>query len=285
MKDTVINAQLAHARILKPPRDFEDAYQGLDAAEIPIAIPGTLDFRAGERGFDPQLMAGISIPLGSRLLLWLPQSLSVEGIPTVPYIYRILWRLRSQSDSAEARARNLTREGNPQGGLSGHLPTQLKGIPADDGAAPGDPDQERVVIPCALSTIAYEQTEPGGAFDDATTNLRGERLSVRGQSYFPPGEAPILVNDPTLKAVASQGVYPFPATPPGLNGGPTYIPFETDALGDEYIILVTRDPGTTDLWDFATDDFAFSRLFGTANGTRAPVPSIGIYAMEGSGAV
>lgn len=280
--DVIVGANISHSLVLKPPNGFEDAYQGLSASEIPVAIPGTLDFQAGERGYDPQLMAGVAIPLQSRLLLWLPQPISVEGAPTSPYTYRILWRLRSQNDASEAQR----VPSGVQKGLAGHLPQSRVGIPADNFANPNDPAQERVVLPVAQTSVTYQQTEPGGVFLDGVTNLRGQDLTVHGQSYagiIATGEAPILVNNPALKAVASQGVYQNPGGGTGLLGGPTFLPFLTDAFGDEYIIVVSRLTGGPS-WDFAGEDFGFSQLFGTANGTRPPVSSIGIFAMHGSGA-
>lgn len=286
MENIAVNATMSLARVLKPPPNFEDAYQGLNATNVPIAIPGTLDFRAGTRGFDPQLLAGVSIPLGSRLLLWIPQSLADvgEGFPGDPYIYRILWRLRSQADVQLAARQGLGPD-NLQSGLNGHLAQQLKGIPADNGAAPNDTTQERVVIPCALTSVAYGQTEPGTDSGDGFTNLRGERLSVRGESYGPnPEQAPLVNNNPGLLGVAGQGTQPFPLANLGRLSGPLYLPFETDAFGDEYLILVTRGTAGLTNWDFGGADRHFSSIFGTDNGTRTPVDGVGIYAMTGSGA-
>lgn len=280
-KHTIVGAKMEFARVLKPPDNFEDTYQGLSAVNVPIAIPGTLDFRAGQRGYDPALMAGIPIPIGTRLLLWLPQAIAVEGFPTTPYEYRIMWRLRTQDDTNEA----ANRSPPGQVGLVGHLNQALPGVPADNGANPNDQTQERIVIPCALHSILFEQNEPAGTFLDVTNNLRGERYSVRGQSYAPDGtgEAPFVVGSGS-RAIASQGVYASPGSGTGLFGGPTYLPWMVDAMGDEYILLVSRSDAGTPNWDFASTDFGFSRLFGTANGTRNPIPGIGIYALEGSGA-
>lgn len=282
---TVNKARMGLARVLKPPRNFEAVYDGLNAGEVPIAIPGTLDFRAGEQGFDPGLLAGISIPLGSRLLLYLPMSFAEvgEGFPGAPYTYRILWRLRSTGDTAAVQNKGLNHL-NPQYGLFGHLAQEYKGIPNDDGADPSDLSQERLVIPAALTSVLFQQTEPGNVSADSASNLRGERISVRGESWGPaPQGAPILVEDPPNPGIAGQGIAPFLTQNNARFGGPMYLPYETDSFGDEYIILVNRGVGATN-WDFAGQDFAFSRLFGTANGTREPLPGVGIYAMTGAGA-
>lgn len=285
MENVAVNATMSLARVLKPPTNFEDAYQGLNSTNVPIAIPGTLDFRAGTRGFDPQLLAGVSIPLGSRLLLWIPQSFADvgEGFPGDAYDYRILWRLRSQADAQLADQQQLGPE-NPQRGIVGHLQQQYAGIPADNGMAPNDPTQERVVIPAALTSVAYGQTEPGGDSTDGVTHLRGERLSVRGEGYGPnPQQAPLVNNNPGLLGVVGQGTQPFPLANLGRLSGPIYLPFETDAFGDEYLILVTRGTLGASTWDFTGADRHFSSIFGTDGGTRAPVAGVGIYAMTGSG--
>lgn len=277
----IVGAQVSHSLVLKPPAGFENTYQGLDAEEFPIAIPGTLDFQAPKRGYDPALLAGVPIPLQSRLLLWLPMRFTSEGqFAFSTYIYRIMWRLRSQVDSNDA-----ARSNNP--GLAGHLAQSRAGIPADNGAAPNDQTQERVVIPVAQSSIAYEQTEPVTE-ENAFVNLRGENIRVVGNGYaglssVGTSQAPLLA--PGQNGVLGQGVWPFPSAGDGTLGGPTYLPFQTDAFGDEYIILVNRISAGAPTWDFAAADFGFSSLFGTANGTRStPVPSIGIFAMHGSGA-
>lgn len=277
-----VHAQMGMARVLKPPANFEQAYEGVSASSVPIAIPGTLDPIAGKQGYDSQLMAGISVPMGSRLLLWFPQSIAGEADPTVyPYTYRILWRLRAQGDGTLLA--NQGAQGN-QRGLQGHLNQNYAGIPNDDGADPSDLTQLRYVMPCALHEILFEQTEPGTTFSDVINNLRGEDLSIRGSSYAP-SEAPLLVSNPALKGVAGQGIYPAPGASTAQFGGPTFLPYWCDAVGDEFIILVTRNQGGGGLnWSFGGDDFAFSRVYGTANGRRAAVPGLGIYAMTGTGA-
>lgn len=278
-----VDAQLSLSRILRPPNGFEDVYEGLSASEFPIAIPGTLDFEAGQRGFDPNLMAGVSIPMGSRLLLWLPQPTPIEGITQAVYEYRILWRLRS-TESQNAAANGGTRNSPLQGGLLGHLPKNFDGTPNDNGLDPNNTNQERLVLPCAMTSVAYEQTEPVATLDDGVIDLRGERVSVRGRSYGP-SQAPLLVPSGSI-AVASQGIYAFPSAAPGLQGGPTFLPYQTDAFGDEYIIIVTRQAaGLSADWQFEGEDRSFSAIFGTDAGRRSgPLEGLGIYAFSGSGA-
>ena len=273
-----VDAEMSNARILRPPAGFEGVYQGISASDFPIAIPGTLDTQAGDPGFDPNLMAGVPIPMQSRLLLWLPMPVPIEGITQSVYEYRILWRLRS----SESQNRfNQSTTSPLQKGLVGHLPKNFDGVP-NDPSQPNSPAQARVVLPCAITSVAYEQSEPGTTLDDGVINLRGERVSVRGRSYGP-SSAPRLVPGPG-NAVASQGIYPFPSASPGLQGGPVFLPYQTDAFGDEYIILASRPGGVGTDWDFQGEDLGFSMIFGTAGGTRTPLEGLGIYAFTGSGA-
>lgn len=271
MSNTVtLNAQMGNARVLKPPAGFEVAYQGLSAVDKPIALPGTLDIRAGKRGYDANLLAGVAVPMGSRLLLWLPSAFTSEGLSMPVYNWRILWRLRSSGDQAFAHER--PEEGTLQHGLVGHLPQEFEGIP-DTGA-------ERIIIPCALSPIVYEPAEPAGVVD-AVSNLRGEQIAVQGNSYGT-SDAPVLVSDPTQVGIASQGVYPNGDADNGQPSGPTYLPYATECLGDEFLLIVNRS-GVA--WDFGGPDFIFSRIFGTANGTQAIVPGLGVYVMTGMGSI
>jgi hypothetical protein len=79
----------------------------------------------------------------------------------------------------------------------------------------------------------------------------------------------------------TQGIFPFASgdTP----GGPVFFPYWVDAKGDELIILARRR--TYDLssqWDFVNDDRSFSNTYGTDNGSRPRLETVGIYLFTGS---
>jgi len=279
-ENTIVSAQMSNVAVLKPPVGFENIYQGRSVSQFPIAIPGTPDFRAGDAGYDPNLIGGVPIPLGSRLLLWLPQFIANEGVVEIPYRFRILWRLRAVADQAAAaeRARSSADPRIPRG-LQGHIAGPSAGVPTDGGVS-GTPNQPRIIIPACVNSVGYEQTEPASDVGIATLNLHHEEVLVGGQSFEPTG--PPIVNAGGVFGVVSQGVYPD--TNADLIG-PTFLPFQTDAFGDEYIILIHRDDEVTD-WDFSEggQDFQLSQLLGTAGGTREVIPGLGVFALQGSGA-
>lgn len=278
---TTVSAQYSNVKVLKPPDDFETIYQGRSPASFPIAVPGTPDFRAGNRGYDPNLIGGIPIPIGTRLLLWLPQFISNEGVTEIPYLFRILWRLRTVEDQEEAatRSRSSSDPSSIPVGLQGHFAGPSAGVQTDGGVS-GTPGQERIIIPACVTSIAYEQTEPTPVTAIAQTNLHSEQIFVGGQSFDPTG--PPIVNAGGTFGVVSQGVYPD--TNADLIG-PTFLPFETDAFGDEYMLLIHRDASVVTEWDFSAggQDFQLSQLLGTAGGSREIIPGLGIYALQGSG--
>lgn len=280
-ENTIVSAQMSNAVVLKPPVGFENVYQGRSVAQFPIAIPGTLDFRAGAQGYDPNLIGGIPIPLGSRLLLWLPQFIVNEGVEEIPYRFRILWRLRVVADAADAaeRSRSSSDPRVPRG-LQGHLAGPSVGAQTDGGVS-GTPGQNRIIVPACVNSVGYEQTEPASETGIATLNLYHEEVLVGGQSFDPTG--PPILNAGGTFGVVSQGIYPD--TNADLIG-PSFLPFQTDAFGDEYMLLVHRAAGGEPNWDFAAggQDFQISQLFGTAGGSREVIPALGVYALQGSGA-
>ena len=103
---TLVDAQFGVARVIKPFPGFESVYQG-QPVSTPIAFPGTLDDDAGKPGFDPNLLKGIPVPLGSKILLWIPtafnQTPAGDFQNVVDYKYKFLFRLRNLRDFRESR--------------------------------------------------------------------------------------------------------------------------------------------------------------------------------------
>lgn len=280
---TTVSAQYSNVKVLKPAADFENVYQGQSPAQFPIAVPGTRDFRAGNPGYDANLLGGIPIPIGSRLLLWLPQFITNEGVTEIPYFFRILWRLRTPDDQqqAQARSRSSTDPSQIPVGLQGHFAGPSAGVPTVAGGINGTAGLERIIIPACVQSVGYEQAEPVAITAPAQLNLHHEMILNGGQSFDPTG--PPIVNAGGTFGIVSQGVYP------DSNAdliGPTFLPYECDAMGDEYMLLIHRDAVAVPAWDFAVggQDFQLSQLLGTAGGTRQIVPGLGIYALQGSGA-
>jgi hypothetical protein len=270
----MVDAQLNTVRVLKPFDNFERVYQGKNAL-APIAFPGTRDKRAeeGAPGFDPNLLRGIPVPQGARVLLWLPMCFS----PVPPgnvldpfqlYSYRLVWRYQ-----------NLTGYRNPSALTKRapyHFARQSPGAPDTSVLSAGVP---RVTLPASWHVVAYSQTEPAGGLS-GQLNLHVEDITPRldsltqfVQPFLPDGSA----------GVVEQGV----ADPASVSGAlmPIFMPFWTDAEGDELIIFANRTGATAnDTWDFtdATKDLAFSNIYGTGNGTHAVFRDIGIYMQTGT---
>jgi hypothetical protein len=248
------DAQFGVVRILKPFPNFEDVYGG-QPATTPIALPGGTDARAGEDGYSPALAKGFSVPLGSKLLAWIP--FSKAGVAAVSYDYTFIWRMRN------ARDFRLNRKAY-------HFPRQSPGTP-DSGFVP---PAIRFVLPASVDTIIYEQPEPAG-LDPGIARVKPQVYRIDPSDTFP---RPLLPNGSL--ATIQQGVLD-PNVIPGART-PGFKPIWMDALGDELIIEVRRsnpDPAT---WDFAGADLEFSDLYGTGNGTHPIFRDLGVYVMSGT---
>lgn len=242
------DAQFGVSRIVKPYLNFETDYQGV-SGEKPIAIPGDLDPEAGKDGFDPKLLAGIPVPFGSKIVLWLPtlRKLGAQG-GIIPYRYQVIFRVRNIRDFRENRS-------------AYHFPRQSVG------------EDSQFVVPACQKTVLYEGTQPltvgSGATADANHQLVGENYSptseVGGAPFVPGGAS---------DAAYQQGL--------GDNENITYSEMQMDCIGDEMIILVTAPSDAA--WDFESGgrDDGFSKFFGTADGTRNPIRDLGVYIFSGS---
>lgn len=253
-------------RYLRPMPNFEQIYQG-KPGNTPIAFPGVLDLFAQKNvvGYDPNLIAGITVPLGARITIWIPQTLQQAGdtdpVVNALYQYQILWRNRTARDFRVGQAEGI---GNAIQSYSNyHLPTSGFGQPESQ-SSPRDPALQRYFLPGGIRTVAFEQAEP----TDGTPGV----IHLRGE-YLQPVADPIWVQPLTPSgnpAVWQQGSYRESSSTAA--GGPAYLTFTTDAEGDEMCILASKiAPGP--VWDFTTaapGDNAFSNTYGTNNGTNAP---------------
>ena len=110
----------------------------------------------------------------------------------------------------------------------------------------------------------------------ATQDTVREELRVQSAQIM----APRLPNGGAVGAY-QQGLN---GTLSGTNTIAAWNVFQVDCEGDELIILV--NPGDTSrLWNFSTpgaDDYGFSATYGTADGSRAPIPDMGIFLLSGS---
>lgn len=291
--------QFSSVHILRPYNGFETVYQGqapetlLMWSEISSAGVNTgLDPLAGRSGYSPNLVAGLSVPYGAKLSIWLPMVAitaardNTTGIPTMVYSWRAMFRIRNLRDYDLARKQF-------------HMPMQRDGIP-DTTASP----TARVTIPSAVETIKVNN---GYYYPASAATSQGRVMNSAGiQSLFVRREEPVTGSTQYIKSPIFAGPVfgeiqqgSLPVTPKfGGASGKSYLPFwflyETEAKGDELVLGCYKEAdggGTLTNWDFAADaqDEIMSALFGTDVGDliaqEGPFPSLGAYVLYGKGAM
>lgn len=272
----LFDGQWTMVRFLRPFPNFERVYQG-QAGTVPISFPGDLDQYAarGVVGYDPNLLGAITVPLGSRITIWVPQTIAFDGeTPVVNslYQYQVLWRMRSLKDFAVGQTEGQGSQ--IQSYSSYHLATSGFGQP-EFVTAPPLPANQRYYLPGALRTVAFEQTEPVTS-TPTIAHLRGEYLQIVNDPVWTPPLTP--KGNP---AVWQQGAYVGSSN--ATQGGPAYMTFTMDAEGDEMVILASKI-NTDPLWDFTTSspgDLAFSNTYGSNNGS-SPQNKTGILVTTGT---
>lgn len=279
MSEVVLfDPQVSMCRFLRPFPNFERVYQGADGTR-PIAFPGVLDLYAekGTTGFDPNLLGAITVPMGSRVTIWIPQTIAGYDVNAL-YEYQVIWRLRNVRDYRVGQSEGQVTA--TQNYSSYHLTTSGLGQPQANVSPPSALNQ-RFFLPGASQTRAFVQAEPAAGLP-ATINLTGERLQ--------PTLDPVWVQPLTpsgTDGVWQQGVYVNSSQP--NNGGPSWLTYTFEqAVGDELAILAYKIPpgeGSPPDWDFTTadpGDLAFSNTFGNGNGQNQPNPFTSILVMTGT---
>lgn len=275
---TMVDAQLTNARVLKPPPNFANVYQG-KPARTPIAFPGVRDPRAEENapGFSPDLMKGISVPQGARVLLWFPICVNPcpPGNPVAPfqlYSYRLVWRYQNLGSYRNPAAK--------QRRAPYHFPRQSPGAPDTSLGVP----VPRVTIPASWHVVAYQQSEPTTGAGDL--HLRMETITPR-LDLVTDFEQPLLPDG--QPGVLQQGILDPQSLGAARNAAnvPIFVPFWTDAEGDELIILANRtdwQDTAAPAWDFTdpAKDLAFSNVYGTGDGRHESFRDLGIYMQTGT---
>jgi hypothetical protein len=269
-------AQAGLIQVLRPYTNFETSYQGQSGLLPLMFTPGgvALDKRAGQPGYSPNLVAGLSIAMASRLLIYLPHGnlfAWTDGVQL--YNWWVIWRIRNARDWRISR-------------IPFHYPKQGDGTAV---IVPGPDPGPRVVIPAAWHPVIYQ--DPGPAIADTTT-AAFQRINV--EVYQPQNVQTSLFNNNTLPpplnpngAVGQieQGVAGFFVD----SGLPSFQPVEVSAMGDELLIACTKEltvspPGPFgNAWGFADGepDRVLSVLFGVGGATATPptppTPDVGVY--------
>lgn len=260
MSEVVLSdAQMSMFQVLKPVENFEALYQGVSGT-VPIAFPGGLDPDAGKEGFDRALLAGLSVPLGARLLVQIPMTIALYT-PVAGYAYQFIWRTRDQQTLASA-----SESGREVAAY--HLPAIEPGRKEIQTVA----TSSRIFIPGASDVEVFEQADPvsGAAV-----------LTVRQQRYVPEiitsWVQPLTPSG--TPGVWQQGTYQFSSNVEC--SGPSWLPLWFDASGDEMMILAYKLDSATP-WNFNTVDLAFSNTYGTNASALPNNPNIGIIVSSGT---
>jgi hypothetical protein len=254
------DAQLTNVTSVRPIKNFEAVYQGQDGT-IPIAFPGVLDPLAGSEGYAADLLAGISTPLGSRVLIEIPMVIDQYlSVPT--YAYQLIWRLRNQNSFVQT-----VTQGRQGAGY--HIPSEQLGR----NEIQTHPTSQLFFIPGASDVEIFVGADPGGTSPGT--------LSVRQQRYIPKlGDSWVQpLTEAGDNGIWQQGAYQFTSN---VNcSGPTWFPISTVAQGDELMILVYKTNSAQD-WDFTGPDKGFSNTYGNNDGGLPLNPHIGILVATGS---
>jgi hypothetical protein len=250
------DAQFTKSFILRPYTGFETDYTPAVPSQTPVQFSEggePLDPQAGKPGYDPRLVRGLGVPMGARVLIWLPIVFAQVGPTPISYVWRLTWRLRNVFDYRKSR-------------IPFHYPKQGEGVP--------DAGSPRTVIPAAYHSIIVNQAEPAGV-GVMTQNVRIEQFrpepAAAGTDLLPllPGGGP---------GILQQGLLDPAAFGPNTPFKPLYLPVEVAAVGDQLMIGALRDSGGN--WDFAGIDLTFANLFGSASGRT--FPDIGLYVETGT---
>jgi hypothetical protein len=267
-KPVLADAQFGIARILRPYDNFENDYEGV-ACTTPIQFTEAgraLDQLAGTAGYAGNLVRGLAVPLGSRLLIYVP-GVSVAAAGTPPYNWIFIWRLRGMADHRRARG--------PY-----HIAKQSAGVPDTTGGG----SSPRVVRPSCAHAIVYNNAKPANTNGRVVQDLQVEDIAARpvALSMLLPDMRPLIPGG--ARGAYQQGLLdPNPVAPGAgvLAEVPLYEMFDLQATGDELLIGCYRDTIPDHAtWEFADYDRSISNFFG--NGTGATYPDIGVYVMMGS---
>lgn len=239
-------------RILRPFKNFEDIYQGQSASR-PICFcernqPYDPIAKRGTPGYDPNLVYGVPGNMGTRCSIEFPMVYwNTETANFLRYKFCLSWRLRNTRD----------HNTNPEQRVPFHIAKSGAGVPETLPPNPG----ARVPIYGIRETAVYAQAEPTTVYGESVVAIRPVIIEPANDTLLPP-----FMPD-GARAVIQQGIRPSDVS--GRHVMPYYLNYETQAIGDDLVISVTRDnPRGAGDWAFAKGeaDHQFSVMFGKGDG-------------------
>jgi hypothetical protein len=263
-KFVTADPQFGNMRCLRPFATYKDMYDGQHVSySIGLFEDGVAhDPQAGKPGYDPRLCRGLSVPLGARVVFWIPNSFcpgTTAAKGTNSYVFDIIWRARNLHDFRANR-------------IPYHVPKQTQGVIDTTPITGGS----RVIIPSVSHTIGYSSPEPAIISDMATVSLYQECVSVTRKSEFemldPDGNLATIQQGLSDPNTSGTGDPPYER--------PGWALFETQAVGDELIMGVTRRVDTVahPHWEFSgvnAADILFSGFWDSSSFS-------GVYVFVGS---
>lgn len=253
------DAQFGVVQVMRPQNGFEAIYEGQSVDNPVYLFPEgrNIDQLAadGVAGYDPELARGLKIPLGARVLLWLPNLFFTDFSDppnTLGYEWTFIWRLRTITDLIQGR-------------IPYHF-ARDRGVP--DTTQPAG-QQARVPLPAAYNTITFIQTEPTSNPGRSINNIHSEDLEASSLTL----PNPLLASgnrQPIQQGIVDPSVFPADAEQPG------FLVHEMQAVGDELLIGVRRNGSSFPNWAFGTTDLRFVRMLGSST------PNVGVYVMTGT---
>lgn len=274
-----MSARASMGTELRAPKGFADIYQG-QSCDVPVILSPSesgMDPQAEKtfaalkneynktktfpipsdfsNGISPFLIAGTPVPMFASVALHIPCVLADKGETQQPYIYRLIWRVRTFATSVASNGgpfhvRNA-KDGPSYNG-DGQLQNPLVG-PAWSGAC-----TRRLPIYGADNSLVYAQTEPttnDASFQNVYASYsRPIKVDASGNSKKP--ILPAFVAGQYALADVVQG---FRET---ISENVDHVTYLERSMGDELCVLVYREPsGPADVWDFTDDDSAFLRYY------------------------
>jgi hypothetical protein len=253
---TLPEPQAGLTAVLQPYVGFTADYQG-QAGTIPIMFtPGgraARDPMAGKPGYDPNLVAGYSVPMSSRILVMMPNAYVFRDAGGISHLYNwyFIWRQRNVKDFRDSRLAFHYPKQAPGAGGNSVMPAMFQSVVYQDpGPKVVQTLSNGVVASPAFHTVFVEAYVP-------QTNRSPASNFVMERPFLPGG----------ARGVVEQGILPITTD----NGMPAFVAVDLTCLGDDLIIACTKNEIAN--WNFTAGnpDFGFQQLFAQSQ------PDIGIF--------